>query len=259
MIKNIKKIIKIFIICIFGKTGVPIKIGTNYRLMFHPRYFRWFTQTYETDHLDYLKKMTASDGVAIDIGAHFGLYSLVLAKYFKKHVIAFEPTPYSAEIFRKNIAFNKLSNLIELREAAVGREIGTATFLIQQQEGAVSNSLVDYWHSDEHKNKIKVDVVSIDETVSEKINFIKIDAEGNELDVLLGAKSAIEKNRPWILLALHPSAIEQKGDKLEEIWNYFEKKQYQIIFNSQPMTKDIFVNRSDLFDVILDPTINQTS
>lgn len=259
MIKKIKKIIKIFIICIFGKTGVPIKIGTNYRLMFHPRYFRWFTQAYETDHLDYLKKMTANDGVAIDIGAHFGLYSLVLAKYFKKHVIAFEPTPYSAEIFRKNIAFNKLSNLIELREAAVGREIGTATFLIQQQEGAVSNSLVDYWHSDEHKNKIKVDVVSIDETVSEKINFIKIDAEGNELDVLLGAKSAIEKNRPWILLALHPSAIEQKGDKLEEIWNYFEKQKYQIIFNSQPMTKDIFVNRSDLFDVILDPIINQTS
>lgn len=253
MKKIIKKVLKILIILIFSKTGIPIKVGTNFRLMFHPRYFRWFTTTYERDHLDYLKDIITKDGVAIDIGAHFGLYSLILAKYFKKHVIAFEPTPYSAEIFRQNISFNKLFSKIELREAAVGRENGKANFLIQETEGAVSNSLIDYWHSDEQKNNIEVDILSIDQSVDKKISFIKIDAEGNELDVLIGAHITIEKYRPWILLALHPSAIQKKGDNLETIWDYFEKKNYKMIFNSQTMTKDMFVNRGDLFDVILDP------
>ena len=250
---NVKSIVKIILKVIFSKTGIPIKIGTNYMLWFHPLYFRWFTSSYETYHLDQLKNICDRPGIAIDIGAHFGLYSLILAKYNKMDVIAFEPTPYSAGIFKANIHFNNLQSKITLWEAAVGEKLGKALFLIQETDGAVSNSLVDYWHSDEKKNKVEVDVVNIDTVVDETVAFMKIDAEGNELDVLKGAEKVIASSRPWILLALHPSAVRTKGDTLEMIWDHFSSLNYTALLGTKKLNKKEFIEKSELFDVMLDP------
>ena len=253
IIRIVKSLTKIFVRLIFSGTGFPVKVGDGYWLLFHPKYFRWFTNTYERDHLNELKSLVVGHGVAIDIGAHFGLYSLIMAKYFDKKVISFEPTPYSAKIFRKNIWFNRLKEKIRFHQAAVGAVNGTASFLVQETDGAVSNSLIDYWHSDETKYSIAVDVVAIDNIVDEPVDFIKIDAEGNELDVLRGAIKTIEKNRPQILLALHPAAIKEKGDELSQIWELVAQLDYRVSYQSENMSRNAFIRSKELFDVIISP------
>ena len=74
-----------------------------------------------------LHRFIAYDGpldTVVDIGAHWGLLSIVAAKMGAKKVIAVEGDPKNAEILRDNVAYMKLTDVIEVVEAAVGPTSG---------------------------------------------------------------------------------------------------------------------------------------
>lgn len=142
-------------------------------------------------------------GVALDVGAHVGLWTLQLASVFD-HVIAFEPLPPLVECWRLNT--DHLAN-VTLRQVAVGR----------RDERGVSMSYVPGNTGNSHLHATgghAVQVVRLDgidwhwRTMKRRITFIKIDVEGHEYDALIGARQLIQHHRPVIL-------IEQKAGNAE--------------------------------------------
>ena len=221
------------------------------------RYFRYFTSDYELNNINFLNNTLSVGMVAIDIGAHIGLLSIIMAKKVGNNgkVISCEPTPSTFKILKETIKINNVKDIVIPLQKAVSQEKGKMSFYVTNIQGHNSNSLADTSRKHVNEHKIDVDVVTID-NISEihqlvNVDLIKIDAEGAEYSVLKGAIKTINKNHPKIILALHPTSINDFGDTLSEIWDFIIKYDYKVIYNHDEINKDFFINQKDLFDVFL--------
>ncbi len=249
-----EKIAYIILTAIYNKNGMPIKIN-NYKFRFVPRYFRYYARNYENNNLRFIVKYIRNGMQCMDVGAHFGYYSMLLSKHFGCTVYSFEPTPYSVGILKRHIQLNNLEEKVHVEQKAISNKEGRAILYVQDTAGAVSNSVVDYHHSNENKTPTEVVTTTIDRVCEKRyIDFIKIDTEGVEFDVLQGAIATIRRCRPVILLALHPLALETKGDSLERIWSLIRNNDYLIYKDIDiEWTEDAFCRNTNLFDVFLMP------
>lgn len=237
----------------FGR-GVTKKIN-GIAVKFPTSYFRYFPGDYEKDNFLVIQESVKKDDVAIDIGAHIGLMAVVLGKTVGANgkVYSFEPTPKSFEVLNKTIQLNHLQKIVILVNKAVSSGSGTIEFNADNEN--VSNSIISYEYNTGHK-KITVQVISVDDFVNEtglqRLNFIKIDAEGVELDVLKGAKQTLRDFDCKIILALHPVAIEAKGDSLADIYDLLAAFGYRVYWQKKEISKRSFCEQVNMFDVYLE-------
>lgn len=147
--------------------------------------------------------------IVFDIGAHYGYFSLYAANNKAEKVYAFEPNPYAFEILKKHIELWKESieayNFAFYSEKCkkklfipAGRS-GTIATLLSESER--ENTAIEAW---KYEETIEVECRTIDDFVNEKgteVDFIKIDAEGSEREILLGAKETIKKFKPKIAVS----------------------------------------------------------
>lgn len=143
------------------------------------------------------KRLTKKGGVAVDIGAHVGYYSVFLSKLVGEggRVFSFEPSPVNFPLLKKNVF--KLRNIVA-NNLAVGDKAGTVSFY-QSKKGSGRHSLVSGRCDD--VDEYKVEVVSLDQYFSQadlndiKIDLMKVDVEGFEPEVFRGAQNMIEAGR----------------------------------------------------------------
>jgi FkbM family methyltransferase len=153
-------------------------------------------ETYKTDA--FTKNFSAGD-VLFDIGAHFGYYSAIAAMINNGSgkIFAFEPRPMNANFFRKHMKKNDFKN-VTLIEAAVGESDKDVQF--DTDHGSATGYVSNY-------GDLRVKQVSIDRMVRDgsipSPDFIKIDVEGGEIEVLKGSKEVIAKYRPKLIIATH--------------------------------------------------------
>jgi FkbM family methyltransferase len=126
----------------------------------------------------------------IDVGANIGALTVALSDIVGAdgHVFAFEPQPQNAGLLRRNVACLEVT----IEEVALGAAPGTVS--------------IPFLFDLEHKNYGRVELGSGDAVVDVRTldsynlapAFIKIDVEGYELDVLLGARATIERHQPLL-------------------------------------------------------------
>jgi FkbM family methyltransferase len=140
--------------------------------------------------------------VVYDIGAHVGLYTLLSSDRVGPagHVYAFEPFPRNVEYLRHHIAINHLQNCTVI-EGAVSKCAGSLHFDPTELNAAGHLS---------ESGALEVKTISIDEFCStgRPPSVIKINAEGAEMDVLMGGRQTIAKFRPLIFLSTHSDALD---------------------------------------------------
>ena len=141
-------------------------------------------------------------------------------------------------------------------QEAVAEKKGRAIFNISNTDLDAANSLSMFKRSSTVSG-IEVNVTSIDDFVKEqgikKVNFIKIDAEGAEYYVLLGAANTLAKQRPIINLALHPLALSKFSSSLKEIIDFVKQHNYEVFYKSKTIVEQDFITKTNLFDVQLLP------
>ncbi|MDP2673193.1 MAG: FkbM family methyltransferase [Nanoarchaeota archaeon] len=131
--------------------------------------------------------------IVIDIGAHAGIFT-ILASYYAKNgkVYAFEPMKENYELLKENIKLNYAKN-IEAINKAVSNKSGKLKFYVSQTKNKGQNSF--YKLSDTQK-QISVEKISFKNFIKKipKINFLKIDCEGAEYEILFSlSKKELEK------------------------------------------------------------------
>jgi FkbM family methyltransferase len=164
---------------------------------------------------------------AIDVGAHIGRYSARLSQIVP-HVFAFEAHPRLAYVLK-----HSLPQTVTVKHAAVSHNSGLVQLNIPIIDGRQSDglgSLESAADSVIHATvckKIEVPAITLDELASHDIGFVKIDVEGHELNVLYGAQTLIERQRPTILV----EAEERHNPGIiKKLFSFFSERQYVGIF-----------------------------
>jgi FkbM family methyltransferase len=129
----------------------------------------------------------------LDIGANIGLYSLFLAELVgdQGQVLAFEPDPSLFEAALTNIRENGRENIINIQNLALGSQSGQAS-LYRSSFNSGDNRLSA---SRGHKDAVPVCVARLDDIVCDaKIDFIKLDVQGWEAEVMRGMQRTLRRN-----------------------------------------------------------------
>ena len=137
--------------------------------------------------------------ILFDIGAHIGYFSAIAASINQGngHIYAFEPRKMNARFFRKHMRLNKISNFT-LYENAVGSTDSTVRF--DTAHGSATGFVSE--NGDVEVKQVHPDRM-VDEGELPLPDFIKIDVEGGECEVLKGLKKTISVARPRMIIATH--------------------------------------------------------
>jgi len=139
--------------------------------------------------------------VVIDIGSHIGLFTVTSAKK-AKIVVSIEPQKDNFQILKKNISLHKLDNVISMNFALSDSE-GDATLYLANHSGG--HSLLFMPWSVSRKEVVHTRTLDgiVDELKLDKIDFIKIDAEGAEMHILRGSEDTLKKTSYLSIAAYH--------------------------------------------------------
>lgn len=186
---------------------------------------------------------------AIDIGANVGVWSYWLSKYAKQ-VESFEPNPK---------VFNALKNIkiknVNSYNIALSNKTGSVDLLIPKGSKGFSNqgaSLSSIKVQGEHKS-ISIEAKRLDEYNFLDVDFIKIDVEGHEHEVIEGARETIKKFKPTMVIEM-----EEKHNQIpiEEQISSVEKMGYQCcVFINETIIK---IKEIDLDKFHRNPTNKDT-
>lgn len=187
---------------------------------------------YEIDILEELRPYIKKNAVILDIGANIGNHSIYwVVKSNAKRVYSFEPIHDTFKILKKNVEINNLSNKIKIFNMGLSNKKinGSISFYDRRNIGGThvkqnpnGNLLLD-----------KLDNIKIEENA---IDFVKIDVEGHELEVLQGARETLLKYKPIVFVESFPDKKQKVHEYLTNLGYHLEKSfagnNYLYVFNS---------------------------
>jgi FkbM family methyltransferase len=181
-----------------------------------------YTRLPEYDDMLFVTRFLRPHDVVVDVGANIGIYSILAAATARDGtVLAFEPNPVAASRLAENAALNGLRN-IRLSVAAIGAQPGVAQ-LTQDLD------LTNHIAVEETKKTIKVSVTTLDQELDRypDVALIKVDTEGFETEVLLGATRLLDRlaAQVWLVEVNGLGARYGSGD--ETLWRIFAERGYR--------------------------------
>lgn len=166
---------------------------------------------HEDEILDHF--VPAQGDTVVDIGAHMGRYTIVSSKRVgpSGKVIAIEAHPVNFKLLNRNIKLNRLTNVITINSAVYSKEMPLKLYLPDEEQGyTMHHSVMAGYLSTKYKrdiveqNYIQVQADTLDSLLQrakvEKVDWIKIDVEGAEFEVLKGVGETLTENKDITLL-----------------------------------------------------------
>lgn len=186
----------------------------------------FFKQSWEPNLSRFLKKSLRDSDVFYDIGSNVGYYSLLAAKQ-DCTVVAIDPDPANIAVLKENIALNNFDK-IRFKQIGLGEKNEDRLFFRSKRSNNGQSGFIS-------RNPIasfKVNIYQLDNLI-EHHNFplptvIKIDTEGWEEKVLIGAKKLLEHAPPRLIIFESEMDAKALNDK-ESIVNLLGEYHYAII------------------------------
>src|SRR5919112_3966830 len=193
----------------FLRLGNPVSLKIsvpkyNYKVLCPIKKEEIINMTIRED--DIIEHFTPKQGdIVIDIGANIGRYTIISSKRVgtKGKVVAIEAHPGNFEILNRNIKLNQLTNIIPLNYAAYSKEAKIKLYVPDEESGyTIYHTLLERTG----KKFVEVNANTLDyllqlnEIRQEEVNWIKIDVEGVEFEVLKGATNVLSKSKDIALL-----------------------------------------------------------
>lgn len=165
--------------------------------------------TYETAELAYVRKRMESHWNVIDVGANYGIYTIMMAQ-LADHVLAFEPLAHIRALLQKTIKENGLKN-VDVRSEAAGHAAAQVKLIYAPDTINQGGAYLAAPQADippNHAGDI-VTMIPLASAARRPVNFIKIDAEGAEGLILTGAEDILREDKPEVLCEIHDHQLQK--------------------------------------------------
>ncbi len=165
---------------------------------------------WESNETAATKKILKSDWVVFDIGANIGYFTLLMSKLVGKngYVYCFEPTTYGYNRLKKNIRLNPEFLLHNIVVNKKGLSSCTEN-KIEALESRFSARLLA------HSEKELIEFITLDDYVAskniQKVDFIKIDVDGYDYEVIKGGCKILKKFRPIVMAEICNRVLNERG------------------------------------------------
>ena len=167
-----------------------------------------------------IKRIITKNSNCIDIGCHKGdILKLILSTAAQGNHYAFEPIPELYENLKV-----KFKDRVNIYPYALSDKDSETTFNIVKNDLAYSGiKKRKYAVKNPKIEEINVKLKLLDNIIppNEKIDFIKIDVEGAEFNVLKGAKEILKKNKPYVIFEFGIGASDYYDTNADEFYNFF--------------------------------------
>lgn len=171
-----------------------------------------------------IKPLLPDGMVVIDVGGNIGTF---LWQFERKSssIIVFEPIPALNKVIQQSVIYNN-SNKVRLISKAVGDTPGNVKMLNNNNSSVVSGEA--------GADMLNIEITTLDKELAacERIDLIKIDVEGYEVNVLRGAREVILKHKPVILVEVHPVYLENYDLHHKDVIGLLESYGYIIRYFS---------------------------
>jgi FkbM family methyltransferase len=196
----------------------------------------WLRGYFEPSTVKAYRELVRPGSTVIDIGANVGAHTLHLARSVGPtgRVIAFEPSAGAFARLARNTAINPdLEPRISLHQ----------TMLLASPTAPLPPSVVSSWpllpraqldpvHPGLATSTVGANATTLDDAMQAldivDVDFIKLDVDGFELDVLQGAEGVLSKSIPPILCELAPSVLDGLGRRVEDVVDLLITHEYRL-------------------------------
>ena len=217
----------------------------------HPVLMRWFsdlqimiwpdnessrvlflTGTFEPNELTWVSHTLTKGMTMIDLGANMGVYSMLASKLVGESgsVVAVEPSARDFQRLAFHVTLNNLQNVRCLHLAA-SDDSGQAVLKVASDRSSGHNTFGDFCYpAVERAREEIVQTRPLDALVAEqklqRVDLLKVDVEGHESKVLMGATETLAHFRPKILIEASEKALRNQGTSVEAVLTFLKRQRY---------------------------------
>jgi FkbM family methyltransferase len=221
------------------KMWVPASLVFNDLGAAHLFYHEVTERGYEFSLRRFLDLQLKSDDVFIDVGAHWGVHSLTAATRWPRQVsvLAIEAHPENSKRLRSWVERNGLESDVEVISNAIGDREGVAQMRVDGS--SMGHSLRAHGSEFGLINTIGVGITTLDQLLSNRAHLrwrriiLKIDVEGCELEVLLGARQLLSSGDVaaiiWESSDFHERTVQdQRTEAIFDLLNSHEFEHFRM-------------------------------
>ena len=175
-------------------------------------------QVYEPFETELVQRLIKPGDTVLDIGANIGYYTLLFARLVGSSgkVFAFEPDPENFALLKRNVEINGYQN-VTLVNAAVSRQSGELKLYLSSENKGDHR----IYASGEDRPSIEITAVALDDYFMSnpvKVNFIKMDVQGAEGQVMQGMECLLERGSAGqIIFEFWPLGMRRAGDEAKDV------------------------------------------
>lgn len=204
---------------------------------------RWRKHEPETP---YLADLLSGAPTCLHVGASDGRHAYVMTQVAPKaKIYAFEPSAFSIEVLKLTLAWHGIADRVTPVRAAVGDQAGEMLLVTprkitgrmgrayafvakERPQGEARPDLQDTGMEVQPTPVITLDAFCDDRAIH-KVDFIRMDIEGAELIALQGAARILDRDRPHVLIEIHPQMLEARfGGAAEDVVALFTGRGYRM-------------------------------
>lgn len=207
------------------------------------RNLKWAKHEPETP---YLADLLSDDPVCLHVGASDGRHSYVMTQVAPKaRIYAFEPSAFAFEVLKVCLAWHGIRDRVTPIHAAVADQPGELLLVTPKKTSGRMGRAYAYVAEAAPQGPARPDlqdqgmdvqptpVVTLDGYCAangiERVDFIRMDIEGAEQKALEGASGILDRDRPHVLLEIHPPMLEARfGGSGEAVLELFRRRGYRM-------------------------------
>lgn len=165
----------------------------------------------------FLQQLTFGGETVFDVGGYEGIFTLFFARRVGPlgHVVTFEPNPRNVARIVENVRLNGFAQVL-VRQLAVGAAPGRASLVFPADEtarGSLETGIAEQIKQEHGVLAVDVELDTLDRQVAAGLpepDFVKLDVEGLELDVLQGMRGLLEHRHPRLYIEIHGADAQRK-------------------------------------------------
>lgn len=211
----------------------------------------------DSDDIAFLRAVTPPDGTFMDVGANVGLVLVPVMNHLDVHgrAIAVEPVDVNFERLRRAVRLNSPRCDVSLHELALGRSEGEVELVKEGPKHSSGNAAPVV----AGQTGVAVRQTTLDHLCAElqlkRLDTIKIDVEGFEVEVFAGAGDTLSRLRPVVYGEFHNGLMPLRGVTFHDAWAIFAPLDYRCFaFKARLHLVERLDPPPDLGNVVLIPS-----